>query len=69
MPNGITILLVLLFYALASCFYLYSQGRWNVKEGKKEKYRQWVSKNGASASKAIFNLIIVFTLLFLLQLL
>jgi len=67
MDIAVRILLAVVFYGLMSFFYFYSKGRFNVKENKRERYLQWVEKNGEKSSKAIEVLTIIFSLLFVLN--
>lgn len=68
MDNTIQILLALIFYGLMYFFYTYSQGKYNIREEKREKYNRWVEKNGERCSKSIKSIVIIFTLVFLLNL-
>lgn len=62
------LLLALLFYGLMAFFYLYYKGKIKVKEEKRDKYLNWIEKNGERSSKAITTLVIIFSILFVFNL-
>jgi len=57
----------LIFYSLMWFFYSYSKGTFKMREDKREKYFQWVEQNGGTSAKAIKALTIIFSILFVLN--
>ena len=57
----------IIFYILLTIVYMYSKGKFNV--GKKEEYKKWVDVNGDKLSKSVVIIGIIYTILYLIQLL
>ncbi len=56
----------IVFYVILISIYLYSIGKFNIKNG--SEYKKWVNTKGKKVSKAVIIIGILYTVFFLMQL-
>lgn len=63
----ISIIGIIIFYALMALLYRYANGKWNVPENKKSNYQNWLDKYGKTLRKSLIILMVIYGISMLIQ--